>query len=209
MCNSSVPVLPEERPFGAEAQGRRNAIARSVIQIKMVTLFHIICDKTHTRLPPWLPLFENIIETPHTTTIVKSGQKLLITLKSSSGAVTCSQPSPVSEKIWRHVNEPGTDRTQGRDVRVAHLWQRRKGKTGPPHNQSCKGLSFMQILDTALSPNHHTTNETQGKRCWRMLKTCSIETLDSSSLSSNITVWSRFGRQGILISILQIILEIR
>ena len=96
-------------------------------------------------LPPWLPLIENIIETPHTTTIVKSGQKLLITLKSGSGVVTCSQPSPDSEKIRRRVNEPGTDRTQGRDVRVAHLWQRRKGKTGPPHNQSCKGLIFMQI----------------------------------------------------------------
>ena len=29
---------------GAEAQGRRNAIARSVIQIKMVTLFRLLCS---------------------------------------------------------------------------------------------------------------------------------------------------------------------
>ena len=36
--------------FGAEDQGRRNAIARSVIQIiNMVTFFHKICDKTETR----------------------------------------------------------------------------------------------------------------------------------------------------------------
>ena len=36
--------------FGAEGQGRRNAIARRVIQIiNMVTLFHEICDKTETR----------------------------------------------------------------------------------------------------------------------------------------------------------------
>ena len=106
-----------------------------------------------------------------------------------------SMPELTGHKVgtfaWRTFDKEGKERLGHHIISHAKAWF------------SCK------FLDTALSPNHHTTNETQGERCWRMLKTCSIETPDSSSLSSNITVWSRFGRQGSLVSILQIILEIR